>query len=200
MATAAAPYGLKPVKKINGDPWTGATNTYRIQSNYATAIYTGNPVILASGFITVPAGADLGAGTPERFIGVFMGCSYTDPSTKQLTFKQYYPANTVASDILAYVADDPELMFQIQVNTASFDALAVVGSANCYAMTSASSGSATYGNSTIALDVDGTPAAASNLPWRIMGIATLPDNTNASGFVDAYVKINGGFHVLTRAG
>lgn len=196
MATNAAPYGLKPIKKSNGDPWTGAANTYRIQSNTSGVINYGGPVILASGYITVPAGANLGAGSPERFIGVFQGCSYTDPNTSQVVFKQSYPGSIVASDILAYVADDPELIFQIQMATATFDALAVVGAANCYALSSNSS-AGNYGLSNIALS---STSPASNLPFRIMGIATLPDNTNASGYVDVLVKINGGFHVQTRAG
>ena len=200
MATVAAPYGLKPVKHSVNTPYAGATNLYRVQSGYATPIYAGAPVILASGYITVPAAANLGAGSPERFIGVFMGCSYTDPVTKQKQWSQHYPGGIAATDIVAYVADDPALTFMIQVNSVNFDALAVVGAANCYALTSAASGSAVTGNSTIALDTDGTPAAASNLPFRIMGVATLPDNANASGYVDVLVRLNGGFHVMTRAG
>ena len=36
-------------------------------------------------------------------IGVFLGCTYTDPNSKQKLFSQYWPAGTVASDAKAYV-------------------------------------------------------------------------------------------------
>ena len=47
-----------------------------------------------------------------------MGCSYTDPNTNQKTFSQLYPASTAASDIMAYVVDDPNVLFTIQADGA----------------------------------------------------------------------------------
>lgn len=44
-------------------------------------------------------------------IGIFMGVKYTDPTTGQLTFNQYYPASTAADDIMAYVLTDPDVVF-----------------------------------------------------------------------------------------
>ena len=48
-------------------------------------------------------------------IGVFLGCTFTDPSTEQVTFKQYFPASTAASDIKAYVADGTDILFKVAV-------------------------------------------------------------------------------------
>jgi hypothetical protein len=45
-----------------------------------------------------------------------MGCSFTDPNTNQLTFSQLYPASTAASDIMAYVVDNPTVEFVIQAD------------------------------------------------------------------------------------
>ena len=47
-----------------------------------------------------------------------MGVSYTDPNTNQKTFSTLYPASTTASDIMAYVVDDPNVLFTIQADGA----------------------------------------------------------------------------------
>lgn len=51
-------------------------------------------------------------------IGIFMGVKYTDPTTGQLTFNQYYPASTAADDIMAYVLTDPDVVFLMQADGA----------------------------------------------------------------------------------
>ena len=43
-----------------------------------------------------------------------MGCSYTPSTTNQKTFNTQWPASTVASDAMAYVIDDPFVVFQMQ--------------------------------------------------------------------------------------
>jgi hypothetical protein len=50
-------------------------------------------------------------------IGIFLGCSYTSPSTGQKLFQQFYPANTAANDIVAIVVDDPRALFKAVVTT-----------------------------------------------------------------------------------
>ena len=51
-------------------------------------------------------------------VGIFMGCSFTDPNTNQLTFSQLWPASTVASDAMAFVVDNPNVEFVIQADGA----------------------------------------------------------------------------------
>jgi hypothetical protein len=36
-------------------------------------------------------------------VGVFNGCMYTDPTTSEQVFSNYYPASTNASDIIAFI-------------------------------------------------------------------------------------------------
>ena len=97
--TVSSPYGLVPVKLLSGVPYVGTVRHYKIASNYGTAIFYGDAVKLVTGG-TVERDTFDAAMTP---IGVFMGVSYTDPGTSQKTFRQSYPASTVASDIEAYV-------------------------------------------------------------------------------------------------
>ena len=111
--TVSAPYGFKPINRIDGMPYAGATRQFAI-ANTAGAIYNGDLVqIVASGTVEKFAGTT--TGSPA---GVFMGCRYTNPVTKQPTYAQYWPANTAITDAVAYVVDDPFAAFQVVVTTA----------------------------------------------------------------------------------
>ena len=107
--TVAAPYGLKPINRVDGMPYAGATRKFAI-ANTAPAIYYGDLVQLAAGKVTRITSA-----TPTGMVGVFLGCSYTNPTTKQPTWAQYWPANTAITDAQAIVVDDPMAAFKIVV-------------------------------------------------------------------------------------
>ena len=124
-----APYGLKPINLIGGQVFAGSTRTLPIQYGYATDIFYGDYVVLARGFAT-RASVSTGTGV-NQVTGVFLGCSYTDPVTKQKRFSQYWPASTLAGDAAALVADDPDTVFKAVVCSATTvvasGALAMVG-------------------------------------------------------------------------
>lgn len=129
-----APFGLRPLSSINGGSWTEKTNQYYISATangvttYGTNIFTGDPVVWN------PAVANQGGGTIARYgfntdgnvgtnavsvLGVFMGCEYTLP-TGVLVKSAYWPASTAVyagTKIKAYVIDDPDAVFDIQVST-----------------------------------------------------------------------------------
>jgi hypothetical protein len=52
-------------------------------------------------------------------VGVFLGCSYTNPTTKQLQFAQYWPSGTLAGDAQAIVCDDPDTVFKVVMCSAT---------------------------------------------------------------------------------
>ena len=112
--TIDAPYGLVPVGLIGGRPFTGATRQMKIASNYGTAIGKGDLVKRVNDG-TIERDGSTTAFPATGTLGVFMGCQYTDPNTSQLTFSNSYPASTVASDIHAYVADDPDLVMKVAI-------------------------------------------------------------------------------------
>ncbi len=130
MANADTPFGLKPVRYMDGRPYTGAVNPYYLQSGYGTATFIGDPVVLTgtsnTAAVTVPGGGSFGIGTlneinkitladattaAHRPIGVIVGFA---PLATDLT-KKWNPAST---ERVAYVADDPRLIFEIQANGA----------------------------------------------------------------------------------
>ena len=191
--TIEAPYGLVPVKLLSGVPFVGITRHYSIASNYATSIFNGDAVKLVTGG-TVERDTAAAAMTP---IGVFLGCTFTDPSTKQVTFRQSYPANTVASDIRAYVADGTDILFKVAVvssgTTIGDLAITDIG-ANVAGVNNA--GSTITGNSQIA--ISDTSATTNSLPFRIVELVEETKNSSG-GFTEALVKWNAGhaFNNLT---
>jgi hypothetical protein len=165
----SAPYGLKPINLIGGQVFAGSTREYPIIYGYATNIFYGDLVGLVRGNlerISVTSGA---LGT---LAGVFLGCSYTNPTTKQKTFAQYYPAGTTAGDVMAIVCDDPDTVFQAAVcsgtTVIASGARAMIG--QNLAMIN-NSGNVNTGNSANALaaPVD-TPATTDTLPIRVLGL------------------------------
>jgi len=163
--TVSGPYGLVPVKLLSGVPFVGVTRHYKIASGYATSIFAGDAVKLVTGG-TVERDTFDAAMTP---IGVFMGCTYTDPSLGYKVFRQYYPASTVASDIEAYVIDATDVLFKVAVvsgTTVIGDlALTDVG-ANVAGVDN--TGDSVSGNSRCA--ISDTSATTNTLPFRIVGL------------------------------
>lgn len=184
--TIDAPYGLVPVKLLSGTPFAGVTRQYSIASGYATSIFNGDAVKLVTGG-TVERDTFDAAMTP---IGVFMGCSFTDPNTSQLTFKQYYPASTAASDIVAYVVDATDVLFKAAVvssgTTIGDLAITDIG-ANVAGVDN--TGSTVTGNSQCA--ISDTSATTNTLPFRIVELVEETKNSSG-GYTEAYVKWNAG--------
>lgn len=139
-----APFGLRPISSITGGSWTEKVNEYYIYTDpngtnsYNVSIFTGDPVVFTptaanitgnpnvGGFITryLPAFTD---GTPSTFsalplLGVFVGCEYTSVvnGTNSLIKSAFWPAGTAVVPgtlIKAFVIDDPNVVYDIQVST-----------------------------------------------------------------------------------
>ena len=115
--TVQAPYGLKPINLIGGQVFAGSTRNYPIQYGYATNIFYGDIVNIIRGSIV--DNADTTDSTGTGIVGVFLGCSYTNPTTKQKQFAQYWPAGTTAGDCQAIVCDDPDTVFKVVMCSAT---------------------------------------------------------------------------------
>ena len=192
--TVDGPYGLVPVKLLSGVPFVGVTRHYGIASGYATSIFNGDAVKLVTGG-TVERDTFDAAMTP---IGVFVGCSFTDPSTEQKTFKQYYPASTVASDIEAYVVDATDVLFKAAVvssgTTIGDLAITDIG-ANVAGVDN--TGSTITGNSKCA--ISDTSATTNTLPFRIVSLVEETKNSSG-GYTEALVKWNAGHQFNNTTG
>ena len=188
--TVSAPYGLVPVKLVSGSPYVGVTRQYKIASGYATNIFKGDIVKIHTDGTIVRETADAAVDT----IGVFMGCSYTDPTFGKV-FRQYYPANTVASDIQAYVVDATDVLFKVAVISSAANTTPIVIADLSQADVGRNvalvenAGDTATGNSKIA--IDDTSANTATLPLRVVEL--VEETVNASGgYTEALVKWNAG--------
>lgn len=165
----SAPYGLKPVNLIGGQVFAGSTREYAIPYGYSTNIFYGDFVGLTRGQIQR---LSVTSGTAGNQSGIFLGCSYTDPTTKQKRFSQYWPASTLAGDAVAIVCDDPDTVFQAVIcssgTTVASGARAMIGqNLECLNNT----GSTNTGDSANALAAPtDTPVTTSSLPIRVLGL------------------------------
>lgn len=167
-----APYGLKPINLIGGQVFSGSTRMYPIQYGYATNIFNGDFVVLSRGFVTRAA---IGATTSSNAVtGVFLGCSFTNPVTKQKTFSQFWPTGTLAGDAVAYVCDDPDAVFKAVVCSATTvlasGAKALVGTNLSMIDNAAVASSLATGNSANAVLAPTATPVTSILPVRCVGL------------------------------
>lgn len=174
----SAPYGLLPQNLIGGQVFAGSTRMYNIQYGYATSIYYGDFVVLSRGFATR---ASVSTGTTlNQTVGIFLGCTYTNPTTKQKQFSQYWPASTAAGDCQAYVFDDPDAVFKAVVcssgTTVASGALSMIGT-NLSAINN--TGSVNTGNSANAILAPTATPVTTTLPLRMVGV--VPDTQVALG-------------------
>jgi len=194
--TISAPYGYKPVNLIGGQVYAGSTRNLPIQYNSTNAIFYGDLVYLNAGYIdriTYPANTTSGHLT----VGVFLGCYYTNPTTKQRQFAQYYPGSVLAGDITAIVADDPDLVIQCAVATSASSG--VIGSASSILVGSNMVGTTTTGSTSTGNGTGGvvaaSAAAASTAGFRVLSL--VPDTqistsaTYVSGTGTATLGISG---------
>lgn len=169
MANKDASFGLKPVKMMGGSPYSGGQSRYRIAANYGTSIFQGDLVMQVTG-----GGIEIHAdGGTVPIVGVFNGCMYTDPTTSEQVFSNYYPASTNASDIIAFVHDDPNTVFEIQAD----DTFPVADLFGNFDIVYTNSGSTTTGISGAELDVT-TGATTTNLPLKAIDISQDPENSD----------------------
>lgn len=185
-----APYGLVPINLIGGQVFAGSTRLIPIASGSTTAIFNGDVVNLGS---SGTLGKDVGTATATP-VGVFLGCSYTDPTFGK-TFRQFYPGGLAIADIMAYVIDDPNALFKVAVTAAGTSTIGnvartVVGENSALIQTA---GNTTNGNSRVS--ISSTTATASTLPVRIIDV--VPETAlavNPASYTEVIVKWNAGMH------
>jgi len=167
--TVLRPYGLKPINLIGGQGFAGSTRNLPIQYGFATDIFYGDFVVLSRGFITR---ATVAAGTGVNQVsGVFLGCSFTDPVTRQKRFSQFWPAGTLAGDAEAVVCDDPDTIFKAAVCSSG---VVVASAAKALVGTNLSminnAGSVNTGNSANAVLAPTATPVSTILPVRCIGL------------------------------
>ena len=111
MANKDAAFGLRPIGKVGQNRDSQGLSEYGIAASTSSAIYQNDPVkATALGKVDV-------AGAGGALLGSLNGVFYTDSSTSKPTWANHLEASNAATDIVAFVADDPYERFEIQVNS-----------------------------------------------------------------------------------
>jgi len=184
--SVSAPYGLKPVNRVDGMAYAGAIRQIPVAASFATAIFNGDTVqIDSTGYLVLSSTTNSGA-----IVGVCIGGQYVN-SSGQTVQGQYIPAliSTSTNLAYAYVVDDPMALFKVAVvssgTTMSSAGRTVVG-ANLALVLNA--GSTTTGDSAYAVTLTGAGTTAT-IPIRVIDV--VPETaTAADTYTELLVKIN----------
>ena len=172
-------FGLRPIGKIGQNRDNQGLSEYSITANDSTTIFFQDAVSATA------AGTIHQAAASEAFLlGSLNGVFYTDPTTEKPTFANHYVGSIAASDIKAFVADDPYERFEIQSNKATahaqsdvfnnFDIEVTAGStANNVSKSELNHSTATTGTAQlkvtgISTDVENNTIGAANLNFVVM--------------------------------
>ena len=172
MANKDAAFGLKPSRMMGGGAYTGGQSRYRIASNQSGAIFQGDLVKQLTGGTVSRAAAS----STVPVVGVFNGVQYTDPTSKEVVFSNHYPGSVVASDIIAFVVDDPDVVFEVQADD-TFPVADLFG--NFDIVDQSTTGDTSSGRSNVELDVT-TGATTTTLPLKALDISQDPDNSDVA--------------------
>ena len=172
MANKDAAFGLRPSRMMGGAPFSGGQSRYRIASGYSTKIFQGDLVKQVTGGGIERAAAS----STVPVVGVFNGVQYTDPTTGEQVFANHYPGSISASDIIAFIQDDPNIVFEIQADE-SFPVADLLG--NFDVIDQSTTGDTASGRSNMELDVS-TGATTTTLPLKAIDISQDPDNDDVA--------------------
>lgn len=189
MASVSRINGFRPVKSLNGAPYSATINTYFVPSSDATALFVGDLVKLA-GDARSPLGVPTvtRAGATDAIVGIVVGIAFEGvgdtqnvPPVNNLNTPVYRAASTNAYIL---VADDPNLVLEAQCT-------GTLGTADIGLNVSpvVATGSTSTGTSAFAIDLS-TKATTATLPLKLIGFPSRPDNNIGDAYVSAYVTIN----------
>ena len=198
MANSTGAFGLRPINLAGGAPNSQGTNAYFIASG-ASAIYNGSPVIATNGGDIAITGS--ASGDTYKHLGAFAGCEYVSSVTGKKTWSNYWPGSGANTnfDIVGYVYDNPTQRFVLATD-ASFTNRATARAAifENTQFDSGTSGSATTGQSSAAMDVATLDASNASLPLKILGIYDDPTSQDfAAAGIQMIVMFNN--HALLQA-
>lgn len=180
--TVNAPYGFKPINRLDGMPYAGATR--QLPLTQAGAMYYGDVVELDVGGVVGTATSLTGG----YKLGVFVGCQYVN-TQGQTVQSNFYPGSSAASNAIAYVVDDPYAVFKVAVTTSGGVIATVTRAAVGTNVTALAGTPNTVSGDSGASILNTSPAATDTFPFRV--VAVVPETaTGANAFTEVIVKIN----------
>ena len=188
MSSTSAPFGFRPSFHNSGQMRPKA---YTIASTYAATIFSGDPVKLTdNGVIQLGSSDGTRDGTTDgiSLLGIFAGVQYLDASGKP-TISPFWPGGTTGTEIVAWVYDDPETLFDVQYTNPGTPGTTSVQSAvgeECDWTVASPGGSTRTGLSSTQL----TAIQATSGQFQITGFAYSIFDSITDAYVTVTVRIN----------
>ena len=186
MSSTSAPFGFRPSFHNSGNI---RPKTYTIATAYAANIFNGDPVKLVDGGtiqLATSDGARTGTVDGISMLGIFGGCEFIDATGKP-TVSNFWPTGQSATEIKAYVYDDPETLFDVEFAnpSAGTTAQASIGE-ECDWVPTAAGGSTSTGLSATKL----TAEMATSGQFQITRFALGVSDAITDAYLVATVRIN----------
>ena len=188
MSSTSAPFGFRASFHNSGQIRPKA---YSIASGYAANIFSGDPVKLTdNGVIQLGTSDGTRSGTVDgvALLGIFAGCQYNDASGKP-TISPFWPTGVTATDVVAWVYDDPETLFDVQYTnpgTAGTDSVQSAVGEECDWTVASPGGSTRTGLSNTQL----TAIQATSGQFQITGFGYEINDSLTDAYVVVTVRIN----------
>ncbi len=186
MSSTSAPFGFRPSFHNSGQMRPKA---YTIASTYAATIFSGDPVKLTdNGVVQLGTSDGTRSGTVDGILllGIFAGCQYLDVSGKP-TISPFWPGGTTGTEIVAWVYDDPETLFDVQyTNPSAGTTVQTAVGEECDWTVASPGGSTQTGLSNCQL----TAIQATSGQFQITGFGYNINDSLTDAYVTATVRIN----------
>lgn len=188
MSSTSAPYGFRPSFHNSGQMRPKA---YTITTAYAANIFSGDPVKLTSdGVIQLGTSDGTRDGTTDgiTLLGIFAGVQYLDATGKP-TISPFWPAGTTGTNIVAWVYDDPEMLYDVQYanpGTPGTTSVQTAVGAECDWRVAAPGGSTQTGLSNTYL----TATQVTSGQFQITGFAYDINDSLTDAYVNVTVRLN----------
>jgi hypothetical protein len=175
MANENVAFGLKPVRMLDGSPWSGAVDMFYLPSSVATAAYIGDPVKLAGSADTAGVASIALCAATDTITGTIVG--FADATSMSAG----YGAASTARYVL--VSHGQDVLYEIQEDGVGGAIAAADIGLNADIIVAA--GNAYTKRSGVMLDTS-TKNTTATLGLRIRGLVQRPNNaldTNAKVLV-----------------
>ena len=191
MSATSAPFGFRASYHNSGQIIAKA---YTLASGYAQNVFQGDPVKLVNtGVIHLGTSDGTRSGTTDgiSLLGIFAGCQYNDALGRP-TVSPFWPTGITATEIVAWVYDDPEILYAVQYDNPGTPGSTSVQTAvgeQCDWTVASPGGSTATGLSNSKLAAATTPSAQFQITG-FEGTTGGPNSTLTDAFVVATVRIN----------
>jgi hypothetical protein len=185
MSNPNAPFGFRPVRRLDGAAPNYQTNKYLISTANTNTFGTGDVVKFDgsnAGYI------DKAATTDAPVLGIFAGCEWFDTGQQKKIFSaQWTGVSTAAAAPSAFVYDDTNIVFEAQSKSGTVVAQSALRQ---NAKFGTGTTNATTGISTQTLDDSTLATNQATYPFKVVGLSQKVGNDNTSGYNLVEVVLN----------